>query len=66
MEKLQNNRELWKTIACDMQQLRLSQTPFFTLLPSSSHPPINNNNNNRGPVEKVTGVLLQKYSKMVE
>lgn len=27
MEKLQNNSEIWEKIACDMQQLRVSQQP---------------------------------------
>lgn len=44
MEKLQNNSEIWKKIACDMQQLRVSQptpppTPRHPLRPPPPPPP---------------------------
>ena len=74
MEKLQNNREIWKRSPCDMQQLKTESDPprhplsllllLLLLLPPSQAS--STSRNNRGPVEKVTGVLLQKYSKMVE
>lgn len=76
MEKLQNNSEIWKKIACDMQQLRVSQpTPprplvtLFALLLLHLLPPLPSHYHQQQEQQRTcgeTGVLLQKYSKMVE
>lgn len=54
MEKLQNNSEIWKKSARDMQQLWVkTHTPPRPTLCSHLLPPSIDNKNNRGPVEKL-------------